>query len=244
MTKATRVLTLMTVFLPGFAGYARAQGQTAPETRMFLSVDFGAQPQQRTFETSSSFPLYDETATVTSTQPVHNGPVFGVTAGYRVKPQFGIAVGLAMFTARAAESTVVASIPDLAIYGRPKIVTQTTTDLKHTEQVLHLQAVWFRPVGERLEVVLSAGPSAFYVKQDLTPSVTVQVGTQNVTVVKDNQAHGALGFNGGFEGNYFFNTRLGAGLFVRYVSGTVTLPAVADLKLGGVQAGLGIRARF
>lgn len=243
MTKATLVVALTTTLLAGSTGIAQAQGQPAPETTIFLTLEIGAQPQQRTIDTTSSFPLYDETATLTSSQPIHNGPMFAVSAGQRLSPHFGVAVGLSLFKARESDSTVVASIPDLAFFSRPKVVTQTATGLKHSEAGLHLQAVWFHPVGEKLEIVLSAGPSVFYVKQDLIV-VTVTPGTQNITATQDNQAHGALGFNGGFEGNYFFNARYGAGIFVRYAGGSVDLPAVQNLRIGGIQGGLGLRVRF
>lgn len=238
------LVTLMATFSAALAGRVQAQGVSAPQTKLFLSVDAGAQPTQREFETSTSIPLYDEAATITTKQAIHNGPLFGVTLGYRLKPRLGIGVGFSMFNARESDSNIVASIPDLAFFGRPKIVTQTVTGLKHTEQVLNLQVVWFHPVAEKFEVVLAAGPSAFYVKQDLVSSVTVAAGTQSITAVQDNQVHGAFGFNAGFEGNYLFNARFGAGIFARYVGGKVDLPAVSGLTLGGVQAGLGIRARF
>ena len=34
----------------------------------FLNIDAGAQPQRQTITATNSFPLYDETATVTVTQ--------------------------------------------------------------------------------------------------------------------------------------------------------------------------------
>ena len=40
------------------------------------------------------------------------------------------------------------------------------------------------------------------------------------------------------------NDRYSVGGFVRYAGGEVDLPSVAKLKIGGVQAGGGIRFRF
>ena len=70
---------------------AQAQG-AAPEQKLFAGIEFGAQPTQRTVSSSTSFSLYDETATVTTSQPIHNGPVFGASVGYRVMPSVGVAV--------------------------------------------------------------------------------------------------------------------------------------------------------
>jgi hypothetical protein len=41
-----------------------------------------------------------------------------------------------------------------------------------------------------------------------------------------------------------FNPKYGFGLFVRYAQGTVDLPAVTGVKVGGLQSGVGFRARF
>ena len=46
------------------------------------------------FRRRQSFPLYDETATVTSNQPIQSGVVFDVSGGYRVWRRVALGVGL------------------------------------------------------------------------------------------------------------------------------------------------------
>ncbi|HUR34287.1 MAG TPA: hypothetical protein VM032_10870 [Vicinamibacterales bacterium] len=242
MTKSTIAGTLMAMVLVTGVSQAQAQG-TGSDGRIFASIEFGAQPQQRTTETSTTFPLYDETATIATSQPVHNGPVFGASGGYLVRPTIGVAVGLTIFNARSSDSAVVATIPDLFFFNRPKVVTATATGLKHREVGVHFQAVWFHPVSEKLEVVLAAGPSLISVKHDLA-TASVATGTQTVTTATSSESKSGIGFNAGFEGNYRLAPRYLAGLFVRYAGGTVDLPSVPDLKVGGLQAGLGLRLRF
>ncbi len=226
------------------AGVQEAQAQGgAPEQKLFASIEFGAQPTQRTVSSSTSFSLYDETATVTTSQPIHNGPVFGGSIGYRVMPSIGVAVGVTYFNARSSDSDIVASIPDLFLFNRPKTVTATATGLKHTQLGVHLQAVWFHPVSEKLEVVLAGGPTLFNVKHDLA-TATVAPGTQNLATAAATQSKSAIGFNVGGEGNYRLAANYLVGIFVRYVAGTTDLPDVPDLKVGGLQAGLGLRLRF
>ncbi len=221
----------------------QAQGAASSDNKVFASIEFGAQPTQRTVTSSTSFPLYEETATVTTSQPIHNGPVFGGSVGYRVTSALGVAVGVTFFNARSSDSAIVATIPDLIFFNRPKTVTATATGLEHKQTGVHLQAVWFHPVSEKLEVVLAAGPSIFSVKHDLA-TAAVATGTQNLTTASATQSKSAVGFNAGVEGNYRLAPRYLVGLFVRYAAATTDLPGVPDLKVGGLQAGLGLRLRF
>jgi hypothetical protein len=119
LTKAMIVLTFMTPALVAGTGRAAAQAQPNPGSAAFLNINVGAQPQQRTIATSESFPLYDETATVTSSQPVNNGPVFDIAGGYRVRRQLFVGVGFSTFQ-RSSASDLVASIPDLIFVDRPR----------------------------------------------------------------------------------------------------------------------------
>jgi hypothetical protein len=235
------IAALVMTMLASTAGKVRAQGGT--ERQGYLTIDFGAQPQQRTVAASTSFQLYEETATVNTSRPVHNGPVFGAGGGYRVRPQFGIGAAFTMFNSRSTDASVLARIPDPIFFDRPKTVSATAADLEHKELGIHVQAAWFRPVTDALEIVLSAGPSIINVKHDVA-TATVATGTQNVTIKTASQSKTGIGFNAGFEGNYLFQPQLGVGLFVRYAGGKVDLPDVPDLTIGGLQAGLGLRVRF
>lgn len=225
------------------AGSVHAQGAEYPVKVGFIDVDAGAQPQRRTLNTSSTFPVYDETATVTSNHRIRNGGVFGVRGGYRAWRGLVLGAGFTTF-GRSGTSTVKASVPDPLFSDRPRTVDSGGSDLEHREQALHLHASWFLPVNERMGVGLSAGPSFVRVTQALTSTVTVATGTQNVTVTPQTEKGTAIGINAGIDGTYMFTPRYGAGLFVRYVVGSVDLPSAPDFTVGGFQTGLGLRVRF
>jgi hypothetical protein len=235
------VLTLNVAALLAGTHPAAAQGQAAP--LMFLNINAGAQPQQRTIATSETFPLYDETAIVTSTHPVSNGPVFDVTGGYRIRPNLAMAVGFSSFSS-TNDSSLQASIPDPIFTDRPRTTGATASGLSHSERAIHLQAVWLVPVTDRLDVALSAGPSIIRVSQELTATVTVPARTQNIDVVHETQSGTAFGVNAGFDGTFMFTPGVGAGLFARWAGGSVDLPSVESLSVGGFQTGLGLRVRF
>jgi hypothetical protein len=243
LKQATAALTLILAALAGGPRSAAAQGQSAAPTVAFLNVNVGAQPQQREIKTSQTQTIYDEAATITSTQSIDNGPVFDVTGGYRLTPRFAVAIGVSYFSDQG-DSTVVAGIPDPIFTDRPRTVTAVGTDLNHRELGIHLQAVYFVPVSDRFDVSLSAGPSIFRVSQELTPTVAVPARTQNINLVKESQDATAIGINAGVDGNFMITPQFGVGLFVRYAGASVDLSSVEDLNVGGFQTGLGLRVRF
>ena len=243
MTKTTTILVLMTGLALTVAPAAKAQIPPPPASLGFLNVNYGAQPQRRTLSTSVSFPLYDETATMTTDQGIGNGPVFDISGGFRVWRGLAIGIGFSSFS-DTGSGTVVTTIPHPLFFGQSKPVNNTASGLEHSERAVHLQAVWFIPVTDKIDVALSVGPSFIRVKQQLVSSATVPVGTQDVNVVVNTQEETAHGANVGFDGSYLFTRRFGVGLFIRYAGGSVDLSGAGNLKVGGVQAGLGARIRF
>jgi hypothetical protein len=239
--KKTTTVGLMSVLVV-MGAEARAQQATLPGSA-FLSLNVGAQPQRRTIQTSETFPLYDEAAVVTSSQPIKNGAMLDITGGYRGWRRLALAVGLSSFSS-SGSSTLTASIPDPGFFDRPRTVVQNATGLERRELGVHLQAVWFLPIADRVDIAFSAGPSIIRVRQQLTAGVTVPPRTQSVNVVQETQSGTALGANAGFDMSYMFTPRYGAGVFLRYAGASIDLPAVPSLKAGGVQGGFGFRARF
>ena len=82
------------------------------------------------------------------------------------------------------------------------------------------------------------------VKQGFVSSISVVPGTQDISVATNTVSASTTGGTAGFDGSYLFHKNIGAGLWVRYVGGTVTIPGAGDLKAGGLNAGIGLRFRF
>src|SRR5581483_10594755 len=114
----------------------------------------------------------------------------------------------------------------------------TQGNLAHTETGVHLQAVYFFPITDKIDVSAFIGPSFIHVKQDLV-SAAIPTGTQTVNLSTGSETGTAKGFNIGIDGNYFFTKLVGAGFFMRYAGGSVDLPSVKDLSVGGFQIGVG-----
>src|SRR5258708_36378522 len=79
--------TALAVFVPVVA---RAQGAAPLEDVAFVNVSVGVQAQTHKINATSGFPLYDETATLATSQQVGRGLVVDVSGGRRgCPPRFG-----------------------------------------------------------------------------------------------------------------------------------------------------------
>lgn len=243
MTKTRRILIVTTVLAAAAYSEAGAQTSPAPASRGFINFNVGAQPSSRSIAKSEIRSVYGETATISSSQKIGNGSMLDFTAGYRVWHGLAVAVGFSSFS-NVSDSAVVASIPHPLFFDRPATVNATQADLTHSEKGVHLQAVYFIPVTDKIDVSLAIGPSFIAVTQQLVSSVTIPAATQTVSLTVGSEEETAKGVNIGFDGNYLFTRNVGAGIFMRYAGGTVDLPSAPGLKVGGLQVGVGARIRF
>ncbi len=222
-----------------------AQAQMTWTDKGFVNLNLGAQSGSDTIATTSSFPLYDETATVATSQKVSGGGFFDLSGGYKVWSNLAVAVGYSK-TSNKDGATIAASIPDPVFYDRPRTVAAAAADLQHSESVVHLMGVWMVPVTDKIDVGISFGPSIFNVKQELPTTLTIAEPGPTVTGVAISEAkETGVGFNFGVDVSYMVTKRFGAGLLARYTGGSVDLAGATDsLKVGGFQIGVGLRARF
>lgn len=228
---------------------AFAQGP-APAERAYVHVNFGFQASSHDLTQSGSVPLYDEQATLTLGGEVEGGPLFDIGGGARVWRQMYVGLSYTWLSDDTS-GALTGRVPDPLFYDRFREVTGTASDLGHTEQGIHLQAVWRQPVTTSFDIAISGGPTIFLVKQDLVAGLTLTEGPNNTPtlsgVTVEEVSESAVGFNIGIDGTYMFTRQLGAGAFMRYTGGSVDLEApggVVPLDLGGFQIGGGIRFRF
>src|SRR4029450_6037057 len=90
MTKTTSVLILLTALFLGSVRSTSAQGLSPLPPQYFVNVNVGAQPQDRTITSNTSFPLYDETATIDATYNVPSGAFFEIGGGYHIGGRYPI----------------------------------------------------------------------------------------------------------------------------------------------------------
>lgn len=243
MKKTNSVMALLAGIVLAAGSTARAQTPTPSESKAFASISAGTQVQTQTFSNSSSFPLFNETATVASSQNIGRGFVFDIGGGYHVRSHFAIGVGVWTQSGKGAAG-VSASLPDPVVFNKPKTVAITTSDLKQTSVGVNLQFMWTAPLTDKIDLTIFGGPTFVHVSQDVG-SLTVTPNTQNaVAAVTTESASTGKAGNVGLDLAYRVTDRYGVGAFVRYAGGTADLPSVKGLKVGGVQLGIGARIRF
>jgi hypothetical protein len=220
-----------------------AQAQPAADPGMFVSISGGGQFQSRTFQGTSTFTLFNEPGLVTANQTVGSGFVFDASVGYRVWRRLSAAIGVSTFRGTGTAAAIV-QVPDPLRVGQPGIKTLSASDYGDLSQVttaVNFQVVWIRPLTDKLDLWLFIGPSIIRVSQEVaaateTPDPTAAIQNESETTAKAGTV--------GVDVSYRLNDRYSAGIFVRYAGGEVDLPSVPKLKIGGAQAGGGVRIRF
>ena len=76
MTNSIRVIALTMAGTLAGAASVRAQSPAPAESQILMSVSIGGQFSKTTFNQTTSFPLYNELATVSDSQQVGHGAVF------------------------------------------------------------------------------------------------------------------------------------------------------------------------
>jgi hypothetical protein len=211
----------------------------------YVSVNVGAQVGSQTIATSSTFPLYEETATISSSQKISGGTFFDIGGAYRVWGRNLLAGVTFSHTSNDADVALTASIPDPVRFDSPRAVSRTQAGARHKENAVHLDAIWMIPVANKLDVGVFAGPTIFSVKQDTITTATVAEPGPTVTAPLNTVSKTTVGFNAGVDVQYMIQKRWGAGLVARYSFGSTSLEGATEkLKVGGFQIGVGGRVRF
>lgn len=225
----------------------KAHAQMTWTDKGFVNLTGGAQAGSRSLATVTTFDIYDEKASISSSQDVKGGAFFDISAGYKVWHNLALGLGYSRAGSKT-DAAFAASIPDPLRYDMPRSVSASASNLKHTEGALHFMGVWMVPVTDKIDVGVSAGPSIFMVKQDL-PALTIEAivepgpSVTKTTVV--NVGKTTVGINFGVDVTYLVTKRVGVGGLARYTWGSADLEGASDkLTVGGFQIGGGVRYRF
>jgi hypothetical protein len=141
-----------------------------------------------------------------------------------------------------------ATLPHPVFFDQPRHVTSTQSGAKHSEDVVHINAIWMMPVANKLDIGFFAGPTIFFVKQDtvagLTQAEVIEpVPTLNASFTEISKT--TVGFNAGVDLQYLIGKKWGVGGLARYSWGSADIDGASDnLTVGGFQIAGGFRARF
>lgn len=235
---------VLALFVCAAASTAHAQ-QVQWTDRGFLSVNVGLQAASHDLNTTQTFSLYDEDATVKTTQKNGSGPLFDIGGGYRVWENMAVGATYSFASSKATPS-VTGSIPDPFVFDRLRPVTASAGKATHHESALHLDATWMMPMTDKIDVGISGGPSIYFVSQGLVTSLSVaEPGPTVQSTSLTSESKTTVGLNVGVDVRYLLNEKWGVGGVARYSWASVKLgnPS-SSLTVGGLQIGGGLRMRF
>lgn len=228
----------------------------APAERFYVNLGGGVQVKSQTISEAGTFDIYDEAASFTLERKLKSGGLVDVGGGLRFMRRFGAGVSYTYRVKTTDDLAANVSVPHPIFAGEPRTATVRLGGLGYSEQAVHIQAVWFRPVTTQFDIAVFAGPSVFIVDLDQASfgPANVQEGAfpfSTVTiagVAASGRSETAVGFHAGVDGTYLFTRRFGGGLFLRYSRASVDFPTSAGgtvgVDAGGFEVGGGLRVRF
>lgn len=245
-------VVLAAVIVAAVSGPALAQqGPAQASTRVFLGIDAGYQVTSTTFQTTATYPLNVEQATVSATYDVGPGVVVGARGGVRLWKHLAIGAGVANFTWNGT-ADVSATLPHPFYLNRHRQASATLDAFERRETMVSVEASWLIQAGPKLDIMVFGGPAFF--RGTLTTAGEAEYSESYPydeaalsDVDRERHTLSATGFSIGADVAYLFTKTIGVGGLLR-VSRASGRPGSADtgstVDLGGVQASGGLRIRF
>ena len=140
--------------------------------------------------------------------------------------------------------------PFMPRQDKPRSVSSSQSGLKHSENTVHLAAIWMIPFANKIDLGVFAGPSIFAVSQEAVTSLTVSEPGPTISAPVVKLSKTTVGANFGVDVQYMLDKKWGIGKWgvggiARYSVGSAGLPGLnKKLTVGGFQIGGGARMRF
>jgi hypothetical protein len=249
--KTTTAIAIVIAVL-GVVGAQGATAQTLPPSRGFVVVNGGYQLTTNDFADGAVRRENAEDGRIDATYALKSGLAFDVATGGVLWRRLAVGVGVSRFST-VTPGSLRATIPHPFFFNQARSISGEVNDLKREELAVHVQARGIFPVGTRLQVMVFGGPSFFQVKQDVITDVTFDESyPYDEASFRSAATTGAsvstIGFNVGGDVAFFFTRQVGIGATVQFASATVDVPGLLGstqpVKVGGGQAGFGLRLRF
>lgn len=195
------------------AASVQAQTPTPSTEKFFLNVNVGGELATRTINFVASKIVYDETASMSSTETIGRGAVIDFDGGYRIRQDFFAGLMVSTFSTTSSATTS-ATIPDPVFFNRPKTVTGSTSGLKRTEVAIAPHITWSLPLTDNFDINFSGGIAFLHVSQDLVGNFDV-APPQNVTILQTTETKNGTGPFAQVDFVYNFRPKFGAGGYVQ-----------------------------
>ena len=241
-------------------GQAAAQSQWKTLTdRAYININGAFQgTTDTTFTEALTDTLYGEEAKYELKNDLSvGGSTFDVGFGARVWSN--LAAGLSISSVATSSSlSATGTVPHPLFMNRSRDVAYQHSAFSESNLAYHVQFSWFVPFSEKFDVAIFAGPSFFTIDHrrgagpvSIENSGTL-LNTATMTALPTQTSSGnATGVNAGIDATYhlmdFLNMRVGAGVMLRWSSGSVDLATSSgtqSVDAGGVQLAVGARLRY
>jgi len=236
-----------------------AQENRAWFERTFVTIDLPFQALNNDFSESLTFAdsvRRTENVNFLVHYPSTRGALFDVGAGVRLTTNVGVGV-TGSWSQRSNSGSFDLKLPNPLVANSPLELTGAISDLHRSEMGFHIQALYARPLGRNVRVMLSGGPSIFKTTQDVIRSVEVDIlpgfrSLQFDEALITEEKQTSLGFNVGADITWAFAEHIGVGTVTRYSRANVTwkpqsesgLSRAFETHAGGLHIGGGIRLLF
>jgi hypothetical protein len=240
-----------------------AAAPAAAQSKGWVDVNFGvASSAQKSVTDEANIPDFDgELSTFRVAYEAPTGASFDFGGGFMFTRVLGAGI---QFTGAAhqGEADLFIRIPHPIYFnGHADDSGSTDEKLNRTEGAVNLSLVAVVPTNNRrLSIRFYGGPTYFRLKADavddirysqqysfFTTANNVDITSWTSTEVEET----AWGFHAGADLGFFFSNHVGIGGFARITRGTATFTTDEflveedlDVKVGGFQAGGGLRFRF
>jgi hypothetical protein len=236
------------------AAPAKAPATGKPNTShdTFFAVDLGAVLSAPSSSMDISYTLYGENASVQADYRMKVTPSVSARVGMRVWRHMFVGLGITASTG-SRDTEVTALLPHPFHFSQRRTVTGTADGLSRDEAGVFAEVGWKMTASPKVDVMVFAGPGYLKATQQVATKIvyTEQYPYDTATfssVTAERQATSGIGVTGGFDLSYRLSKSLRAGALVRYsyAKGDVTVldAQTFSIKMGGLQAGLGVRMWF
>jgi hypothetical protein len=224
-----------------------------PESKISAWLNFGAQAGSGDLSQHLTPTIYDEPATIDVAQTYESGPLVDVGGGYLFHGNFGAGLSYS-HTSGDGNATIAAQIPNPLFADQFRAAAANANGLKHTEDQVHIFAMYRLAINPKMDVTFGLGPTFFWVNQELVSTVNVTEPTRvppfgsptiDAVVIKGKDT--AVGVNISGDFTYMISNRFGAGVLLRYAKSTANIDdggTSTEVRAGGFQFGIGARMRF
>jgi Outer membrane protein beta-barrel domain len=234
-------------YLAVVTGVLAAGPASAQSGRITASVNFGLQASSGDFTQRVTPTIYLEPASIDIAQNYENGPLFDIGGGVTLFGNIGVGLSYS-HTSGDGAAAIAAQIPDPLLTDRPRGASTSADGLDHSENAVHVQVFYRFAASPKLDITVGVGPTFFSVKQELIDTVTVTEPTPTIAPVVVEASDSPVGVNFGADLTYMVTKTIGAGVLLRYATGSADLatPSGSSLSLdaGGFQFAGGLRVRF